>query len=293
MSHKEIARQFDAIIDFSGVERFLDTPVKRYSSGMYVRLAFAVAAHLNPEILIVDEVLAVGDAEFQRKCMGKMGEVAKSGRTVLFVSHNMQSVALLCNRGIFMRGGTVVYDGPVGGAINEYLISFAQQSAVDENPDRRPGSGEYRFIHVEPTESVFGGSEPKRIRWTIEQRKRELGKMYVSLHLVDAQGIVVAQCDSRFVGLYLDDAPSISGEFTLTTPWLKPGDYRVDLFIVAGGLIDRYEGACTVSVSPVLPYPNTGTDDGIAQAPVFSDYSWKAIAEPSPALSLRESLPSA
>ena len=121
MSRKEIARQFDAIVDFSGTEQFLDTPVKRYSSGMYVRLAFAVAAHLNPEILIVDEVLAVGDAEFQNKCMGKMQDVANSGRTVLFVSHNMQAVSALTNMCIFLSQGTCSFIGPTRAGIAEYM----------------------------------------------------------------------------------------------------------------------------------------------------------------------------
>ena len=107
MTKAEIRRQFDAIVDFAGVAKFLETPVKRYSSGMYVRLAFAVAAHLNPEILIVDEVLAVGDASFQQKCLGKMGEVASQGRTVLFVSHNMSTINQLCRRSIFLQQGTV------------------------------------------------------------------------------------------------------------------------------------------------------------------------------------------
>ena len=111
MTRGEIRRQFEAIVDFAEVEKFLDTPVKRYSSGMYVRLAFAVAAHLNPEILVVDEVLAVGDAEFQRKCMGKMNEVAKGGRTVVFVSHNMAAVEALCNRCVLLREGQKFFPG--------------------------------------------------------------------------------------------------------------------------------------------------------------------------------------
>src|SRR5512134_174745 len=105
MSKQEVTRKFDEIVNFAEIEKFIDTPVKRYSSGMYVRLAFAVAAHLEPEILIVDEVLAVGDAQFQKKCLGKMGEVAKGGRTVLFVSHNMAAVSALCNKGILLEDG--------------------------------------------------------------------------------------------------------------------------------------------------------------------------------------------
>jgi lipopolysaccharide transport system ATP-binding protein len=121
MTRAEIKRKFDEIVAFAEVEKFLDTPVKRYSSGMYVRLAFAVAAHLEPEILIVDEVLAVGDAEFQKKCLGKMEEVAGHGRTVLFVSHNMASVRALSTRGLLLREGRVAQQGAIGPVISEYL----------------------------------------------------------------------------------------------------------------------------------------------------------------------------
>ncbi len=118
----EIDKHFDEIVDFSGVEKFLDTPLKRYSSGMQLRLAFAVAAHLEPEILIIDEVLAVGDAEFQKKCLGKMDEVSKSGRTVIFVSHNMGAVKSLCNMGIVLQAGGLVYSGPASNAVSSYAM---------------------------------------------------------------------------------------------------------------------------------------------------------------------------
>lgn len=121
MDRAYIDRKFDEIVEFSGVERFIDTPVKRYSSGMYLRLAFAVAAHLEPEILVVDEVLAVGDAEFQKKCIGKMGEVARTGRTVLFVSHNMPAVLSLCHRSLVLSGGRIVADLPTERAVQKYL----------------------------------------------------------------------------------------------------------------------------------------------------------------------------
>lgn len=121
MSRLEIKRKFDEIIDFSGVEKFLDTPVKRYSSGMYIRLAFAVAAHLEPEILVVDEVLAVGDAEFQKKCLGKMDEVAKTGRTVIFVSHNVNAIKALCSKGILLNNGLLKVHNTIDIVLNEYL----------------------------------------------------------------------------------------------------------------------------------------------------------------------------
>jgi lipopolysaccharide transport system ATP-binding protein len=141
MTRKEITRKFDEIVDFSGVERYIDTPVKRYSSGMYVRLAFAVAAHLESEILIVDEVLAVGDAEFQKKCLGKMGDVSKGeGRTVLFVSHNMTAVKSLCKKGIVMSNGKMIYNGGIERALSEYngdKQSFGNTVVLGENKDFR------------------------------------------------------------------------------------------------------------------------------------------------------------
>jgi lipopolysaccharide transport system ATP-binding protein len=155
MRKKEIANKLDEIIDFSGVERYIDTPVKRYSSGMYVRLAFAVAAHLESEILIVDEVLAVGDAEFQKKCLGKMGDISKGeGRTVLFVSHNMSAVKSLCNNGIVLTNGKIKYFGSTENAINEYLIGdLVNQKLIDIT--ERSGNKKVLFETVK----VFGNDE--------------------------------------------------------------------------------------------------------------------------------------
>ena len=130
MRKREIVRHFDEIVDFAEIEKFLDTPVKHYSSGMYVRLAFAVAAHLNPEVLIVDEVLAVGDLAFQKKCLGKMGEVSRGGRTVLFVSHNMAAVENLCSRAIVLSSGALHFDGSTKDAIQYYLNSLSTQSGA-------------------------------------------------------------------------------------------------------------------------------------------------------------------
>src|SRR5690606_20853101 len=137
MRKHEIKRKFDEIVDFSGVERYIDTPVKRYSSGMYVRLAFAVAAHLDPEILIVDEVLAVGDLEFQKKCLGKMQDVGQSGRTVLFVSHNMAIVRSLCTRAILLESGGIAHDGPAFETVEHY-----QQKDLPEQGCQFPMRGE-------------------------------------------------------------------------------------------------------------------------------------------------------
>lgn len=128
MYRAEIKRKFDEIVDFSGVEKFLDTPVKRYSSGMYVRLAFSVAAHLDPEILVVDEVLAVGDADFQKKCLGKMENISKQGRTILFVSHNMASIKALCRKGILLKNGQIEYEGEINDVVKTYMGNNSEQT---------------------------------------------------------------------------------------------------------------------------------------------------------------------
>ena len=150
MTRREIQKKFDEIVEFSGVEKFLDTPVKRYSSGMYVRLAFAVAAHLEPEILIVDEVLAVGDLSFQRKCLGRMEEVSQGGRTILFVSHNMAAIQNLCRRCVVLDGGQMAFDGSVGDGIDRYLQNIADTAAADigSRTDRK-GAGHVRFTAIE------------------------------------------------------------------------------------------------------------------------------------------------
>jgi lipopolysaccharide transport system ATP-binding protein len=149
MTKAEIDAKFDEIVDFAGVEKFIDTPTKRYSSGMQVRLAFAVAAHLEPEILVVDEVLAVGDMEFQKKCIGQMGKVAKEGRTVLFVSHNMGAISRLCETGILLDDGKIVEMGDVGSVVGKYLTMPAASGDIDlTSVQNRNGTGAARFTRV-------------------------------------------------------------------------------------------------------------------------------------------------
>jgi lipopolysaccharide transport system ATP-binding protein len=176
MGRAEIIRKFDEIVAFSGVEKFLDTPVKRYSSGMYVRLAFAVAAHLEPEILIVDEVLAVGDSEFQKKCLDKMDDVGHGGRTILFVSHNMQAITRLCGRAILLEQGQVRMDGAPLQVTNAYLKSTTHLLAVREWPDltQAPGDDVIRLVGMraisesgEPSEA-FDIREPVGIQLEYE-----------------------------------------------------------------------------------------------------------------------------
>ena len=149
MRKHEIARKFDEIVAFSGVERYIDTPVKRYSSGMYVRLAFAVAAHLESEILIVDEVLAVGDAEFQKKCLGKMNEVSKGeGRTILFVSHNLDAVKKLCNKGLLLHNGQLIHDGNIDATLDSYLLNYSSNEKQLEINYEEDESKEAQILKV-------------------------------------------------------------------------------------------------------------------------------------------------
>jgi lipopolysaccharide transport system ATP-binding protein len=155
MSRPEVKRKFDQIVEFSGVEKHINTPVKWYSSGMYVRLAFAVAAHLEPEILIVDEVLAVGDAEFQKRCLGRMGQVAEEGRTVLFVSHNMQAIRRLCEKAILLEHGQVVADGDAESVVRRYLASVESSDSGRRRWDvtERPGDDACRVVEVRVTDA--------------------------------------------------------------------------------------------------------------------------------------------
>jgi lipopolysaccharide transport system ATP-binding protein len=152
MRHDEVARKVDEIVAFSGVEQFLDTPVKRYSSGMRVRLAFAVAAHLDPEILVIDEVLAVGDQTFQKSCLDKISEIARSGRTVLFVSHSASTVASMCTRGIVLEKGHLSFDGTAVDALGYYQRKMAEEIEALSDHDAREGSGEVRVVAVEMRE---------------------------------------------------------------------------------------------------------------------------------------------
>jgi lipopolysaccharide transport system ATP-binding protein len=198
MRRQEIERRFDEIVAFAEIEQFLDTPVKRYSSGMYMRLAFAVAAHLEPEILIVDEVLAVGDVAFQKKCLGKMGEVARTGRTVLFVSHNMTAVENLCNRVIWIDRGQVVEEGAPAAVVAHYLNSSYSTATerIWRNRAEAPGSDEFR-LHRALVRSLQGSPadpitvhDPVVVEFEYWNQQSE-AHLDLSIQLYNEQGILV------------------------------------------------------------------------------------------------------
>lgn len=279
MRRREIRRQFDDIVDFAGVEKFLETPVKRYSSGMYVRLAFAVAAHLNSEILLVDEVLAVGDVEFQRRCLGKMQDVARSGRTVVFVSHHLQSLSALCSRVLFLDAGHLRYDGPVADGISRYMAAMER---VNERPlkgERRPGSGEVRVVDVEVGRGIYSPGDTKELLMKFEVEEGFAGPFFVSVHVVDIRGIVVLQCDSRLVGAWFCPERTREVRFQLASPWLKPGTYRIDIFACAAGILDHCESAAKWEILPILPYPGAVPEESTMHGAVLGDFSYYGDAQ--------------
>jgi lipopolysaccharide transport system ATP-binding protein len=284
MNRSEIKRRFDEIVDFSGVDRFLDTPVKHYSSGMYVRLAFAVAAHLDPEVLIVDEVLSVGDGEFQKKCLGKMKEVAGGGRTVLLVSHNMQAVRGLCDSAIEIGAGRVINSGEARVVVADYVTQQADAvAAATWEPGTGPGDDEVRLVRVEvlgPTGEVanhVNAAAPLRLRFEFDLGRIDPA-LCVGYDLVSDDGTVVLrsyQTDSaqeQWPKLHLGrnsiactiPAGLLNDGLYLVMPrvsihnvrWIVNGDsvvsFEVDRDAGASPLIGGRPG----TIAPILPWYN-------------------------------------
>ena len=254
MRKKEIELNFDSIVDFAEVAKFIDTPVKHYSSGMYVRLAFAVAAHLEPEILLVDEVLAVGDATFQKKCLGKMGDVAKAGRTVIFVSHNMAAIQNLCDVAHLLSHGEVVASGKTADVMSRYLTDVAEsaEQTLGTRLDRR-GDGRLRFLEfrttgANPGTGVMCGSEA---RFEIKYRGVEpLRNVHISMGFFNVYGDGAAYASNDLVGRSFDlirPEGSLICKFDVLP--LLPGSYSVSLYCTVNGVIaDWVQNAGHVNV---------------------------------------------
>jgi lipopolysaccharide transport system ATP-binding protein len=238
MSRREIKSKLDEIIAFSGVERHIDTPVKRYSSGMYVRLAFAVAAHLEPEILIVDEVLAVGDADFQKKCLGKMHEVSqKQGRTVLFVSHNIQAVKNLCDKAMWLHQGRLKVMGEVSTVVNKYTSSTKQFNSIRtwDDPKQAPGNNYIRFKQVELIPALTDPDDPIDIRTPLTVKFQFWNMMPGQVQLSMELGLF------SYGGECIFDVPSpvsrcqkglVAGQCTIPGNFLNNGSYYINLYVV-------------------------------------------------------------
>jgi lipopolysaccharide transport system ATP-binding protein len=256
MKKREVDGQYDEIVEFSGVERFLETPVKRYSSGMKMRLAFAVAAHLQSEIVIVDEVLAVGDAEFQRKCLGKMNAIAGEGRTVLFVSHNTALLSSLCDRGLVLVAGELRLDAAIADAVSEHLRTFenAANTNLLERTDRA-GEGELRLAAVEVHGEGNGHDGPPSpggpARFVFHVPEAP-GPWDLRFMIYDQQGFPVASLDSRVAEnaeLEADRDGDVLICDVAELP-LVPGRYRVNTALFHRGCLqDHLEGAAVFEVT--------------------------------------------
>jgi homopolymeric O-antigen transport system ATP-binding protein len=290
MRRPEILRQFDEIVEFAEIESFLDTPVKRYSSGMQVRLAFAVAAHLEPAILLVDEVLAVGDASFQRKSLGKMGEAAKQGKTVIFVSHNLAIIRALCRRGIVLERGCVTADAPVAEAIDHYLRKLEQAASHDllDRPDRENGGKREIMIKGVEVQDLGGGHRDMvvggRSAKIVVELTGLLPKIRCVLMIANGLGSVVATFDSQMSSPADTDDPSLGPRIECEIPVLPllPGRYRLDVWVAANmQLQDGLRTAAFFDVEPGVieerPMPAAGGD--VFEGDVVMAHAWRLPTE--------------
>ena len=281
MKRVEIAGKFDEIVDFSGIEQFIDTPVKRYSSGMYVRLAFAVAAHLQPEIMLIDEVLAVGDAEFQKKCLGKIGDVARAGRTVVLISHNMAAIESLCDSCLLLKGGTIAASGPLKEVIGGYLTSMIQSesgTASLVNHPGRAGGANCSMICVtlssdnaQPISAVrMGGTLSVNVAFkSAKPISPVLGVIIKNSH-----GIAIFGVNNKFIGGYRFEKRVASGliSCTLNDLPLMPGRYSLDLYLGDGP--QDIDVVCDSISIEVLPADVFGT--GQLPPPICGPVFWPA-----------------
>jgi lipopolysaccharide transport system ATP-binding protein len=285
MRRREIMRKFDEIVAFSEVETFLDTPVKRYSSGMFMRLAFAVAAHLEPEILMVDEVLAVGDAAFQRKCLGKMSRTASEGRTVLFVSHNMAAVQSLCTRAAWLDHGTLVQVGPPRVVIGSYLQSTASvESVALEQREDRSGDGSARLTSVkiestDPDKVIRCGS---RLRITIRYAGSErLRFPRFRAEICDYTNVGICGLDSEVAGGLPDLLPAAGAVECLTAPLnVTPGRCSLNLRLNHGELIADYVTAAAEFDIESDDFFGTGKLPGREWSIGLLSHSWSTVPDP-------------
>jgi lipopolysaccharide transport system ATP-binding protein len=281
MRKAEIARKFDEIVEFSGCARYIDTPVKRYSSGMYVRLAFAVAAHLEPEILIVDEVLAVGDAEFQKKCLGKMKDVAGHGRTILFVSHNMTAVQSLCSRCVLMQNGQVDFIGGTSEAVKKYLSKSGASSheRVWESWDEALGSDVLKIQSIRAVSLRHDGQDASLfdlktpIDLEIKCRVFRKAKVHLTIHFMTDQGEVAFTSGCSWAD-YSDPA-DYDLRCRIPANLLNEMEYSVKLLVIENGSVCSSEALDVISidVKDLAPRP-VGSYHGKEPGPVRPELIW-------------------
>lgn len=253
MRASEIRKSFDEIVEFAGVHAFLETPVKRYSSGMYVRLAFSVAAHLRSDILLVDEVLSVGDAAFQEKSLARMNELAHQGRTIVLVSHHMPSVQQLCSRTILLEKGAVFVDGPTSQAVEGYRTLQETDREARKARHETGEAGEYAAMaSLEPRAATFHPSAPKSFDFVLTGGPKS--PTYSLCFVIrDDKGTSVVAADSRAIGVWFEGSKDYRGTFVIDRPWLAHGKYSIDVWFHTEG--DVFYGACDFLVTDDSPYP--------------------------------------
>jgi lipopolysaccharide transport system ATP-binding protein len=284
MPRADLKRKFDAIVEFAEVAKFLDTPVKHYSSGMYLRLAFSVAAHLDGEILLVDEVLAVGDAAFQQKCLGKMHDVSRGGRTVLFVSHNMAAVSALCSRALVMGGGRPVFDGAAGDAVRHYFETNLNDASTTWDltvvPRARDDLAE--SVRLERVSSVmqradgFRFGEPLRFRLEFSASVA-LASMACAIGLDDLYGTRVVTFDSRREGVPIVTVAGGRYAVDLDVPafGLVPGRYLLSVSVYSGGQFHDYLiHFGTISVVPLNHEDGGHVEQAAGHGPIQVSSAW-------------------
>lgn len=261
MSRRETERKFDEIVDFSGVREFIDMPVKRYSSGMYVRLAFAVAAHLDPEILLLDEVLAVGDRAFQEKCLARIDEITKSGRAVVFVSHDVASVARLCSRGVLLNEGRVAFHGDIDEAVTRYLSSRSLGSATTEAAIDHQGNGDVRIEAIEVRNATGAGAvhaeDPTTISIHLTTRRPRAARrlrLQIGIHslLGGLHALVSTDFDPSAPLEAVGSRETATITCTLEELPLKPGSYYLSAWLdePGGDILDHVTEQARFAILP-------------------------------------------
>jgi lipopolysaccharide transport system ATP-binding protein len=285
MKRPEIRRKFDEIVAFAEVKKFLDTPVKHYSSGMYMRLAFAVAAHLEPEILVVDEVLAVGDAAFQKKCLGKMGEVAREGRTVLFVSHNMSAIERLCSRTILLSKGAIAMDGVTMAVVAQYMSRADLDDEEGRHKLRDDDNALIRFLAIEarrgveqmPATKFFTGDS---VSFEIEvERMKNTPDLMMGLHLYDKNHVRLFAFNDQERGFRPGYTKGLA-KFRLTIPFLPllPGTYTINLvgYLKGTGIVNEQSSVLTIEVGAADLY-ESGYPFVAGHGIILIDHTWSVV----------------
>lgn len=286
MKKKEIDSKFAEIVRFAEIEKFLDTPVKRYSSGMYVRLAFAVAAHLEPEILLVDEVLAVGDSAFQKKCLGKMSKAAQSGRTILFVSHNMAAIENLCSRVVVLDEGKKIFEGETKKAIDHYLLSYKQDMRNLRDFSSRKGNGELRIVDLKfrnengQIRNCMSCGEPVDIVMEYENYGlSENTELLVQIYVKTARGVPLFGTHNKLFGIPFKSKNIGKRGFFIchidSLP-LTPSIYLLDLYVQRSGgvILDQILGAGRLDIE-ASNFLGSGRLPSLEAGPLVIKADWR------------------